>query len=176
MNKFYFTFSNQKNEIDVKNNDNVKIGTIKRIELAGCEKNHSFSFRNLNEECVKIGIKKRSVKEMFAPKYSIVTDNNHYELQDNAWKNILYFSVSGSVDGEAITIEENWKGAVETVLNDKRIGIVSFGMMSSQINIRVAKEIDTSSLLFAIIMIFPFMFKIYMDEVEFFETIIEELL
>lgn len=176
MNTYYFTFSNQKTNIDVKNNDNDKIGTIKRIELEGCEKNHSFSFQHLNGDYVNIGIKKRSMKEMLAPKYSIVTNNNYYELKDNAWKNILYFSVSGLVDEETITIEENWKGDIETKLNDKRVGVVSFGIMSSQINIRVDKQIDTSSLLFAIIIVFPFMFKIYEDEAGFFETIIEELL
>jgi len=37
MNAFFFTFSKQKTDIDVTDSNKVKIGTIKRIELEGCE-------------------------------------------------------------------------------------------------------------------------------------------
>lgn len=176
MNVFSFTFSKQKTDIDVTDSNKVKIGTIKRIELESCEKNHTFSFQPLNGDCVQIGIKKRSMKEMFAPKYIIVTSNNEYELQDNAWKNILFFSVSGTIDEQTIDIEENWRGELETKVEGKRIAIVSFGEISSKIKIRVAKQMNVSALLFAVVILFPFMFKIYEKETGFFENIIEELL
>src|SRR5690625_1712931 len=98
MNVYQFSYSVSKTEIEVKDNTNTIIGYISRIEIKECEKNYAFSFQNINNSCVKIGIKKRNAREFFAPKYIILTEQGSDMLQDRAWRNLLYFSVSGSID------------------------------------------------------------------------------
>lgn len=161
----------KKKKISVENDRREKVGYIQAVEMDGCEKWSSFSFTS-HEYSVKMGIQKRKVKNLLAPTYVIRTVDEQFTLKDNFGKNLLYFSVTGDINGTRITIEENWDGNIDVKSNGDLPGIIILRDFALQTEIQVAKDIDERSLYFAIVVLMYFMYKRYREESDFIEELL----
>lgn len=64
----------KKNVIQVENNEKESVGNIEKADILGCEKGNVVSFTVHNGSQIKIGIKKRNIKNLLVATYIIETE------------------------------------------------------------------------------------------------------
>src|SRR5699024_4325160 len=85
----------------------------------------------------------------------------HILLKDKTGNSLLYFCVVGNIDGQDIRIEENWRSEIEVKTDQVRIATIKANEFTFKTTIRTEGNICESSLLFAVIVLMYFMYKIY---------------
>ena len=165
-------YMQKKHAIQVENMANESVGNIEKADISGCEKGNVVSFTAHNGPQIKIGIKKRNIKNLLVATYIIETEEETYFLKDKPGNSILYFCVVGNIDGQDIRIEENWSSEIEVKTDQVRIATIKANEFTFKTTIRTEDNICESSLLFAVVVLMYFMYKIYKNESEFIENIL----
>jgi len=177
MNKYHFKNKVLKSKGKVMVVENVhkdSIGYIKKTDLIDCERGSVFSYTVHNGGTFVMGIKKRGFKNILTPTYLIQTNEKSYTLKDKAWNNLLYFCVTGRMNGYGISIEETWSGDLEVTLDQEQIAIIQTNNLRMN-TILIKKDISETSIFFATIILMYFMYKIYKDEADFVEDLLFEI-
>lgn len=165
-------FMGKEKAIAVENEGNKQVGFIKKIAMPECEKGHAFSFTTNNTSIVRVGIKKRGIKDLFVPSYLIQTNDKNYRLKDKAGNNLFYFCVEGKMDEQSIRVEENWSGDVEINVNGSNYALIRSNDFTLKTTIEFVDDIRESSALFGVTLLMYFMYKIYKNESEFMEEML----
>ncbi|MDY0404169.1 hypothetical protein P5G51_000985 [Virgibacillus sp. 179-BFC.A HS] len=158
--------------LPVANEEREHIGFIEKVDISGCEKGHGFTFTDNDGTTVAIGIQKRGIKNLLAATYLIKTTNETYTLKDKVGNSLLYFCVEGNIDGKNIRVEENWSKEVEVKVDHTHIATIRPADFSFHTIILVEDNLCESSILFAVVVLMYFMYKIYKNESEFIEDIL----
>src|SRR5699024_66 len=138
-----------------------KIADIFKVSYPGKEKGSSFVLRKNREE-IYLGIEKGRL--LFAT-YHVDFNGKTWILKDNMIRSTVYFCVDGEIHDKKIRFEENWK---------KEVDINKPHLYSLEATISMKTEESRDPLLFAVTCLMYFMFKIYQDEVEVIESILDE--
>jgi|SRR5690625_728113 len=165
-------YMKKKNVIQVENGEKESVGIIEKADISGCEKSSVVSFTAHNESEIKIGIKKRKIKNLLVATYIIETEEGTYLLKDKPGNSLLYFCVVGNIEGQDIRIEENWSNELEVKIDKIHIATIKANEFTFKTTILIDDNIYESSLLFAVIILMYFMYKIYKSESEFIENIL----
>src|SRR5690625_682252 len=165
-------YMGKKNVIQVENNKRESVGNIEKADISGCEKGNVVSFTAHNGSQIKIGIKKRNIKNLLVATYIIETEEETYFLKDKLGNSLLYFCVVGNIDGQDIRIEENWNSEIEVKIDQIHIATIKANEFTLKTTILVEESIYETSFLFAVIVLMYFMYKIYKNESEFIENIL----
>jgi len=158
--------------VAVENEEKGIIGRIEEAAISGCEKKHVFSYTNNNGYTVRMGIKKRSIKNLLVATYVIKTERNNYFLKDKPGNSLLYFCVEGDIDGKDIRIEENWSKEIEVKIGQIHIATIKTNDLTLKTTILTEDNIWESSIHFAVTVLMYFMYKIYKNESEFIESVL----
>ena len=164
-------YMKKKNAIQVENREKESVGTIEEADISRCEKGSVVSFTAHKGSEVKIGIKKRNIKNFLVATYIIETEEKTYFLKDKQGNSLLYFCVIGNIDEQDIRIEENWSNEIEVKINQIHIATIKPNEFTLKTTILTEDHICESSLLFAVIILMYFMYKIYKNESESIENI-----
>jgi len=165
-------YMGKKNVIQVENNKRECVGTIEKANISGCERRSVVSFTAHNGSQIKIGIKKRNIKNLLVATYIIETEEETYFLKDKLGNSLLYFCVVGNIDGQDIRIEENWNSEIEVKIDQIHTATIKANEFTLKTTILVEENIYETSFLFAVIVLMYFMYKIYKNESEFIENIL----
>ena len=165
-------YMKKKNVIQVENKEKESVGIIEKADISGCEKSSVVSFTAHNESEIKIGIKKRRIKNLLVATYIIETEEKTYFLKDKPGNSLLYFCVVGNIDGQDIHIEENWNSEIEVKIDQIHIATIKANEFTLKTTILAEENIYETSFLFAVIVLMYFMYKIYKNESEFIENIL----
>jgi len=165
-------YMGKKNVIQVENMAKESVGNIEKSDISECEKGNVVSFTAHNGPQIKVGIKKRNIKNLLVATYIIETEEETYFLKDKPGNSLLYFCVVGNIDGQDIRIEENWNSEIEVKTDKVRIATIKANEFTFKTTIRTEDNICESSLLFAVVVLMYFMYKIYKNESEFIENIL----
>lgn len=92
-------YMGKKNVIQVENMAKESVGNIEKADISGCERGNVVSFTAHNRSQIKIGIKKRNIKNLLVATYIIETEEETYFLKDKPGNSLLYFCVVGNIDG-----------------------------------------------------------------------------
>src|SRR5699024_5016351 len=153
MKQYYFKdvlFMEKEKALAVENDEKVPVGYIKMTDMPACEKGHAFSFISSDETIIKMGIKKRGIRNLLVATYLISTNQKDYTLRDKVGNNLLYFSVEGEIDEQGIKIEENWGGDVEVKVDGIKIATIKTNDFTLKTTIQINEDIKEHSVLFAI--------------------------
>ena len=175
MKKYQFNdvrYMKKKNAIQVENREKESVGTIEKADISGCEKRSVVSFTAHKGSEIKIGIKKRNIKNFLAATYIIETEEKTYFLKDKPGNSLLYFCVVGKIDEQDIRIEENWSSEIEVKIDQIHIATIKANEFTLKTTILTEDNIYESTLLFAVTILMYFMYKIYKNESEFVENIL----
>ena len=175
MKQFQFkdvSYMGKKNVIQVENIAKESVGNIEKADISGCEKGNVVSFTAHNGSQIKIGIKKRNIKNLLVATYIIETEEETYFLKDKPGNSLLYFCVVGNIDGQDIRIEENWNSEIEVKIDNIHVSTIKANDFTFKTTIFIEDNINESSLLFAVVVLMYFMYKIYKNESEFIENLL----
>jgi len=153
--------------LDEKDNE---IAEIFKVSHPGKEKGSSFVLCR-NGEKIYLGIEKG--RFLFAT-YHVDLNGETWVLKDNMIRSTVYFCVDGEIHDKKIRFEENWKKEVDVKLDGEKIATIKPHSYSLEATISMKTEVSQDSLLFAVTCLMYFMFKIYQDEVEVIESILDE--
>lgn len=153
--------------LDEKDN---KIADIFKVSYPGKEKGSSFVLRKNREE-IYLGTEKGRL--LFAT-YHVDFNGKTWILKDNMIRSTVYFCVDGELHDKKIRFEENWKKEVDVKLDGEKVAIIKPHLYSLEATISMKTEESRDPLLFAVTCLMYFMFKIYQDEVEVIESILDE--
>lgn len=152
----------------MENREKKSVGTIEKASISRCEKRSVASFTAFKGSKMKIGIKKRNIKNLLVATYIIETEEQTYFLKDKPGNSLLYYCVIGNIDEQDIRIEENWSGEIEVKIDQIHIVTIKANEFS-KITILTEDNISGSSLLFTVTILMYFMYKIYKKESEFID-------
>lgn len=175
MKAYQFTdvlYMREKKVIKVENKDKETIAVIKKAFIPDCEKNTTVSFTKVGGTEVRVGIKKRTLKNFISSSYIIESDTQTYRLKDKPWNSLLYFCAEGDISGDKLLIEENWSGELEVKVNGLHSARIKTNELTLRTSLFIEDSVPESSLLFSIIVLMYFMYKIYKQESEFIEEIL----
>lgn len=158
--------------IALENEEKEIIGVIEKADISGCEKGHVFSFTNTNGLTVRMGIKKRGIRNFLFATYVIKTEKETYLFKDKPGNSLLYFCVKGDINGQDIQIEENWSKEIEVKLDKIHIATLKTSDLTFRTTILFEDNILESTIHFAVTVLMYFMYKIYKNESEFIENIL----
>lgn len=158
--------------IAVENEEKEIVGRIEKATISGCEKRHVFSFTDNNDNTVRMGIKKRGIKNFLAATYVVKTENNTCFLKDKPGNSLLYFCVEGDIGGRDIRIEENWSKEIEVKIDQIHIATIKTNYLTLNTTILTEDSVSESSIHFAVTVLMYFMYKVYKNESEFIESIL----
>lgn len=158
--------------IALKNEAKKIIGRIEKADISGCEKGRVFSFTDNNEITVRMGIKKRGIRNFLVATYVIKTERKTYFFKDKPGNSLLYFCVEGDIDGQDIRIEENWSEEIEVKMDQIHIATIKVNDITFKTTILTEDNIYESSIHFTVTVLMYFMYKIYKNESEFIESIL----
>lgn len=156
----------------MENREKESVGTIEKADITGCEKRSVVSFTAHKGSEIKIGIKKRNIKNLLVATYIIETEEKTYFLKDKPGNSLLYFCVVGKIDEQDIRIEENWSSEIEVKIDQIHIATIKANEFTLKTTILTEDNIYESTLLFAVTILMYFMYKIYKNESEFVENIL----
>ena len=165
-------YMKKKNAIQLENEEKESVGTIQKADISGCEKKSVVSFAAHKESEIKLGIKKRNIKNLLVATYIIETEEKTYFLKDKPGNSLFYFCVIGNIDEQDIRIEENWSNEIEVKIDQIHIATIKANEFTLKTTILIEDNIYESSLLFAVTILMYFMYKIYKNESEFVENIL----
>lgn len=158
--------------IAVVNAEEAAVGSIKKANLKDCEKGHAFSFVTNEGNTVSMGIKKRGLNNLLAATYIIEFGEDTYLFKDKPGNILLYFCVTGELDGEQFRIEENWQQEIEIKVDQALVATIKPNDLTFKTNIQIDEDISVANPIFGITILMYFMYKIYKNE----SGIIEDLL
>ncbi len=156
---------------EVVNEEQECVGFIGEADILDCEKEHTFSFTSNKGYKVSMGIKKRDIYNFLIARYVIEAGGKNYFLKDKTGSSLLYFCVVGEIEGEKLLVEENWSKDVEVKIHGRQIAAIKKENFSLKPIFLIDELLDESSLLFAIIFLMYFMYKIYNKETAFIEML-----
>ncbi|PAF15519.1 MAG: PRC domain-containing protein [Shouchella clausii] len=147
------------------------VGEIKKTTVPGNEKGTTFVFE---QEGVKatLGIKKGRL--LFAT-YRFQVNGEEFQLKDNTLNSMLYFCVSGTIDGKKWRIDENWDQELDVSVDGKKVALIKPHSFLGA-DLLIDAEASRHPLLFSLTCLMYFMLKIYREETEFIEDVMEEFL
>jgi hypothetical protein len=160
-------------EFLVHDSEGIELADVRVLKADAFEKGHAFIYtRHLDQQSILVGIKKGRL--LFA-QYDYQIGDQSYSLQDHKGKSLIYYAVSGIVDGKTIYIEEDWDGGLELKVEKEKIAkLKPYSVRKgAEITFICGKEQD---LYLPLLSLFYFMFQIYKKEVAFVEDLIEEAL
>ncbi|MEK4566899.1 hypothetical protein MKX54_19655 [Alkalihalobacillus sp. FSL R5-0424] len=106
-------------EFLVQDSDGIELADIRVLKADAFEKGHAFIYtQHSDDQSMHVGIKKGRL--LFA-QYDYQVGDHSYSLQDHKGKSLIYYAVSGIVDGKMIYIEEDWDGGLELKVDKERI-------------------------------------------------------
>lgn len=150
---------NKRNAIQVENREKESIGTIEKADILGCEKGNVVSFTAHKGSTIKIGIKKRNIKNLLVATYVIKTEEKTYFLKDKPGNSLLYFCVVGNIEGQDIRIEENWNNEIEVKIDRVHMATIKASESTFKTTILTEDNIYESSVLFSVTILMYFMYK-----------------
>lgn len=166
-------FSKDK-RLSLKNEKNQEVGFIRREDISGYEKKHVFSYTSFDEQSkVIVGIKKSGFTRLIMAKYGVITKEHEYELKDRLGNNILYFCVTGVLDNKEILIEENWERDIEIKVEKEIVAYIRKKKSDLLAFFQFEDQTEENSLLFSVTILMYFMIKIYNQETEFIQGVVQ---
>ena len=155
--------------ITILDNEDQTIAEILKTSVPGNEKGKTFILKQNGKEAV-LGIKKG---RLFFATYRFQIDGEEFTFKDNPINSILYFCVDGIINGQKLRFEENWKEEIDVIIDGQKVAFIK-PRLSLEATILMDKETISNSLLFSLTCLMYFMFKIYKDESDVVESIIDE--
>lgn len=153
------------------------VGSLTRVEQPPFEKSHAFRFTPVAiKQDIIVGIRKSGLKRLLQTEYEVVTVDATDRLAEKIGNNVFYFCVTGEVEGQTLLIEENWGGNLEVKVNRRKLAYIQQKPNDFTTLFQIDEEIDSTSSLFGVIVLFSFMFRIYKKESDFIESIITDTL
>ncbi|PAD93757.1 hypothetical protein [Shouchella clausii] len=162
---------NDKKSVTVLDEQERIIGEIKKTTVPGNEKGTTFVFEQEGVRAT-LGIKKGRL--LFAT-YRFQLNGEEFQLKDNTLNSVLYFCVSGNIHGKKWRIEENWDQELDVSVDSKKVALIKPNSFLGA-DLLIDAEASRHLLPFSLTCLMYFMLKIYQEETEFIEDIIEELL
>ncbi len=147
------------------------VGEIKKTTVPGNEKGTTFVFEQEGVRA-RLGIKKGRL--LFAA-YRFQLNGEEFQLKDNKLNSVLYFCVSGTIHGKIWQIEENWDQEIEVSVDGKKVALIKPKSFLGA-DLLIDAEASRHPLLFSLTCLMYFMLKIYREETEFIEDVMEEFL
>ncbi|TDQ40803.1 hypothetical protein [Aureibacillus halotolerans] len=170
------SYFSKKSRVMLVDEANKEIGCIQKESVEGYEKKHVFSFTWLeHEECVTLGIKKKGVSRLVKADYGVVFNDRTYQLSDRIGRNLLYFSVRGSLQAGEIRFEENWDEDVEIYIKGEKTGFIKSKKNDSKVTYDFEPSITELSVEFAVSVLMYYMVKIYRHEANVVGDLLEDL-
>ncbi|GIP62447.1 hypothetical protein J32TS6_10020 [Virgibacillus pantothenticus] len=151
-----------------------EIGYIRKTISDTLEKDSVFSYISADEQdYFVLGMKQNGWKRLVLAEYQLCTESIQYDFKDKLGSNILYFCVVGNMDGQDILIEENWSGDLEIKVNKLRVAKIKIGTFSLKTTFQFEDTVEENSPIFALTILMYFMFKIYQEEAEWVEGLLD---
>lgn len=107
--------------------------------------------------------------------YRFQLNGEEFQLKDNKLNSVLYFCVSGTIHGKIWRIEENWDQEIEVSVDGKKVALIKPKSFLGA-DLLIDAEASRHPLLFSLTCLMYFMLKIYREETEFIEDVMEEFL
>ena len=168
-----FSMIKKDHQFHVHDSDGIELADIHALQATHFEKGHAFVYTSrTDDQSIHVGIQKGRL--IFAD-YLLQVADQTFSLQDHKGKSLLYFAVSGVINGKNIYIEEDWDGHIELKVEKEKIGLIKPYTIRKGAKIDIFNEADQDFYL-PILSLFYFMFQIYKKESEFVEDLIEEAL
>lgn len=158
--------------IQVENSDKESVGMIEKADLPGCEKRSAMSFTTYTGSKIQMGIKKRTVKNFLVATYLIESEEGSYVLKDKPGNSLLYFCVVGKMNDQDIRIEENWNNEIEVKIDKNHVATIKTNEFTFKTTIFMEDTVSELSVLFAVIILMYFMYKVYKNETDVIENIL----
>lgn len=160
--------------VQVVNETGEQIGIVSKTHMDDCERGHCFSYTTLRGDVIRMGIKKRGLTSLLRATYQLEIAGKIFEWKDDIGKNLLYFSVSGKLGEKAVTFQENWKEEIDATIESKKIALIQPKMMLKT-TLSFDASIDEREPIFALTVLMLFMYRIYQDEAEVVENVLDHL-
>ncbi|AKG74511.1 hypothetical protein [Salinicoccus halodurans] len=147
------------------------VGHIEKDVLRKCEERYTYAFTPLDGSKVIVGLKRRKFKDLNIANYIIAAGETTMFLKERAGKNLLHFRVKGHVGENHMYIKEDEEGNMNVFIDRGKAAVVN-EHSAEKISIIIEDKIEENSVVFAVVILMFFMFKLYKRE----SWYIEELL
>lgn len=149
--------------VKVINDNDEAIGCIEKDVLKKCEEKYTYSFTKMDGHKVTLGLKRRKFRDLNIANYIIASEGRTIFLKEKAGKNLLRFRVKGKVDSRQVYIKEDEEGNM-IVLIDGRLTSTVVEHSPEKVAITVEDDVKEDDIIFGIMILMFFMFKLYKRE------------
>ncbi len=138
-------------------------GYIEKDVLRKCEEKHTYSFTPADGSKVIVGLKRRKFRDLNIANYIIAAGETTMFLKEKAGKNLLRFRVKGNIGSNHMYIKEDEEGNMDIFIDRSRAAVIT-EHSPEKVIITVEDEIEENSVIFAVLVLMFFMFKLYKRE------------
>ncbi|NGZ75286.1 hypothetical protein [Saccharibacillus alkalitolerans] len=150
-----------------------QVGLIGRGSLEGCERKNTFAYwPEGGREPYLLGIRKRGITDLLAVSYALTGPGSAGSFRDKSGNSLLYFCVTGMLDGVEVRIEENWDEELEIKTAGRLTALIKQEGFSLRTALQIDEAAEENSSLFALSLMAVFMFNVYKKESAFIEELL----
>lgn len=164
--------------IEVRSDAGEVIGIVDRGSIPGAERAATFRFTPVDGEPTTLGVDVHGLKgklsRLIRPRYLIAQGARTGALADKPGENLLYFALSGTVDGHALTAREDWDGAVHVTVDGTKIARIESRSVLEQTQVEIDVQTIPADILFGTIVLLVFMIRLYKDEAGLIEALFDD--
>jgi len=138
-------------------------GFIEKDSLMKCEEKHTYSFTSKEGSKVIVGLKRRKFRDLNIANYIIAAGDTTIILKEKAGKNLLRFRVKGHIGENHMYIKEDEEGNMDVFINRHKAAVIT-EYSPEKIITAIDDEIEENDVVFAVVILMFFMFKLYKRE------------
>lgn len=160
---FQATIEEDRKSVQIINDADDTAGYIEKDVLRKCEEKHTYSFTPKDGRKVTVGLKRRKLRDLNIANYIIAADETTMFMKEKAGKNLLRFRVKGNIGSTYMYIKEDDGGNMDVFIDGSQAAAVN-EHSPEKVSITVNDEIEEDSIVFAVLVLMFFMFKLYKRE------------
>ncbi|WP_197679958.1 hypothetical protein [Microlunatus soli] len=161
--------------VEVKTQDGRRIGHVVRGDVADCERTGTFRFEPTSGPSTSMGIVGATARtilhRLLRPSYILLHERQRWTLHDLPGENLLYFAVAGTVQARRLVARLDWDDSVQITADGAEVGRVDPGDLLLDTRLRADDDLDPP--LFGLIMLIPFIYRVYEQEAELIESLLD---
>lgn len=161
--QFQATMDENYRSVQIINDTDEAVGYIEKDVLRKCEEKHTYSFMPKEGHKVTVGLKRRKFRDLNIANYVIVAEKKTMFMKEKAGKNLLRFRVKGDIGSSYMYIKEDEEGNMDVFIDGSQAAAVN-EHSQEKVLIAVSDEMEENSIVFAVVILMFFMFKLYKRE------------
>lgn len=138
-------------------------GSIEKDVLRKCEEKHTYSFTSKEGSKVIVWLKRRKFRDLNIANYIIAAGETAMFLKEKAGKNLLRFRVKGHIGERHMYIKEDEEGDMDVFIDRRKAAVIT-EYSPEKITVAMDDEIEENGVIFAVVILMFFMFKLYKRE------------